>query len=101
MQGRVDKHELAQRIATRLGYDEATVEEFIDAFSEEVYQALKQGDKVSLQNFGTFYVRPEKDSWVLNSIPPSVGVPSLVGLRPTKEIREVLGNITASVSCAD
>jgi DNA-binding protein HU-beta len=34
-----------------------------------IYQALKQGECVSLRNFGTFYVQPERDSWVFKFNP--------------------------------
>jgi DNA-binding protein HU-beta len=36
---------------------------------EEIYQALKQGESVSLRDFGTFYVRPERESWVFKFNP--------------------------------
>jgi DNA-binding protein HU-beta len=39
-----------------------TVEEIVDATLEEIYEALKQGEYVSLGNFGTFCVRPERES---------------------------------------
>ncbi len=69
MQQRVDKRELLQRISGHLGRDTGTVEEIVAAFLEEIYQAIKNGDKVSLQNFGTFYVRPEKETWVFRFNP--------------------------------
>jgi len=45
------------------------VEEIVDATLEEIYEALKQGECVSLRNFGTFYVRPERKSWVFRFNP--------------------------------
>ena len=33
------------------------------------YEALKQGECVSLRNFGTFYVRSEQESWVFKFSP--------------------------------
>ncbi|WP_298905246.1 HU family DNA-binding protein [uncultured Nostoc sp.] len=33
---------------------------------EEIYESLKQGDSVSLRNFGTFYVRVDRERWVFN-----------------------------------
>jgi DNA-binding protein HU-beta len=61
---RIDKKELVRRISKRVPKGPGTVEEVVDAMLEEIYEALKQGECVSLRNFGSFYVRPERDSWV-------------------------------------
>ena len=66
---RIDKEELIERVARRVVKDPGTVGEIVDATLEEVYQALKQGECVSLRNFGTFYVRPEQGSWVFKFNP--------------------------------
>lgn len=65
----IDKKELIRRISKRMPKGMGTVEEFVDATLEEIYEALKQGECVSLRNFGTFYVRPERDSWVFKFNP--------------------------------
>ncbi|MDQ3702675.1 MAG: HU family DNA-binding protein [Chloroflexota bacterium] len=78
MTARVEKPELVRLTAERLGRagragrDETAVsevEEVVDAFMEEVYEALKRGESVSLRNFGSFYVRPEQESWVFRFNP--------------------------------
>jgi DNA-binding protein HU-beta len=69
MNGRMDKKELVRRVAKRMVTGTGTVEEIVDATLEEVYEALKQGECVSLRNFGTFYVRPERESWVFRFNP--------------------------------
>lgn len=66
---RIDKKELVHRISKRVPKGTGTVEEIVDATLEEIYEALKQGECVSLRNFGTFYVRPERDSWVFKFNP--------------------------------
>jgi DNA-binding protein HU-beta len=66
---RIDKKELVRRISKRIPRGMGTVEEIVDATLEEIYEALKQGECVSLRNFGTFYVRPERDSWVFKFNP--------------------------------
>jgi DNA-binding protein HU-beta len=43
--------------------------EAVDAVLEEIYEALKRGECVSLKNFGTFYVRPERECWVFKFNP--------------------------------
>lgn len=69
MSDRIDKKELVRRVSQRVGTGTDTVEEFLDAALEEIYEALKCGESVSLRNFGTFYVRPERSSWVFKFDP--------------------------------
>lgn len=56
MSDSIDRKELLKRVAQRLGKDIGTAEEVLDATLEEVYQALKHGESVSLRGFGTFYI---------------------------------------------
>jgi len=69
MQGRVDKKDLVSAVARRVDRDAETVGTIVDAFLEEVYEALKRGESVSLRDFGSFYVRPERDSWAFKFNP--------------------------------
>lgn len=69
MSNRMDKKELVRRVSDRVVKGTGTVEEIVDAGLEEMYEALKQGQSVSLRNFGTFYVRPERGSWVFKFTP--------------------------------
>jgi DNA-binding protein HU-beta len=62
MSERIDKNELVNRISQQVGGDTDTVAEIVDATLEEIYEALKHGECVSLRNFGTFYVRPQRDT---------------------------------------
>jgi DNA-binding protein HU-beta len=65
----IDKKELIKRVSQRLEKEAAVVEEIVEATLEEIYEALKQGNSVSLRNFGTFYVRPERRSWAFKFNP--------------------------------
>ena len=69
MRGRIEKKELVDLVAKRVGRDAEAVAEVIDAMLAEIYEALKRGESVSLRDFGTFYVRPEPDSWVFKFNP--------------------------------
>lgn len=69
MNERVDKEELIARVSRRVTKGTGTVGEIVDATLEEIYEALKQGESVSLRNLGTFYVRPERNSWVFKFNP--------------------------------
>jgi DNA-binding protein HU-beta len=56
MSNRITKKELNRRVAERLMKGQGTTREIIDATLEEIYAALKNGESVSLHNFGTFYI---------------------------------------------
>ncbi|HZD68822.1 MAG TPA: HU family DNA-binding protein [Actinomycetes bacterium] len=82
MAEQVDKPELVDRVARRLDRDDETVREIVDGVLEEIYQALKHGDSVSLRSFGSFYVRAERDSWVFK-FDPSQRLRALFGWSST------------------
>jgi DNA-binding protein HU-beta len=63
MSDRIDKSALITLVTDRVGREREMVEEIVEATLEEIYEALKRGECVSLRDFGTFYVRPERDSW--------------------------------------
>jgi DNA-binding protein HU-beta len=69
MSERIDKQALIVRVAQRADVDQDLAGELVEATLEEIYEALKQGECVSLRNFGTFYVRPERDTWVFKFNP--------------------------------
>ena len=65
----IDKKELVRCVSNRVIKGTGTVEEIIDATVEEIYESLKQGESVSTKNFGTFYVRIERENWVFKFNP--------------------------------
>ncbi|MHB8646853.1 MAG: HU family DNA-binding protein [Thermomicrobiales bacterium] len=69
MAERVAKKDLVRLVSQRTNRETETVEEIVDATLEEIYEALKRGESVSLRNFGTFYVRVEWQSWVFKFTP--------------------------------
>ena len=88
MADRVEKPEVVRLTAERLGHDGddeaavADVADVVDAFLEEVYEALKRGESVSLRGFGSFYVRPERERWVFR-FNPSQRLRALLGWSST------------------
>jgi DNA-binding protein HU-beta len=80
----IDKKELVRRVGKRLSKGSGTVEEIIDATLEEIYESLKQGESVSLRNFGTFYVRTGRECWVFK-FNPSQRLRQLFGWSSTKK----------------
>jgi DNA-binding protein HU-beta len=85
MTQRIEKPTLVTLVANRTSRDTALVEEIIEATLEEIYAALKRGESDSLRNFGSFYVRQERESWVFKFNPRSACGRSSVGHRPTGE----------------
>ncbi len=69
MPDRVEKQDLVRAVSARLAGEGASVDTIVDAFLEEIYQALKRGESVTLRDFGSFYVRPEQGSWVFRFNP--------------------------------
>jgi len=75
---RITKQDLVQLVSQRTNREAESVAEIVDATIEEIYEALKRGESVSLRNFGTFYVRVEWQSWVFK-------------FTPSQRLRRVLG----------
>ena len=69
MIGRVEKPDLVKLVSQRTSQEAQTVDEIVGAFLDEIYQALKRGDSVSLRGLGSFYVRPGDESWLFRFNP--------------------------------
>jgi DNA-binding protein HU-beta len=69
MPDRIEKDELARRLAARMQADAATAATWLDGVLEEFYDSFKAGESVTLRGFGSFYVRPERSSWVFRFNP--------------------------------
>lgn len=78
MTQRLEKMDVVHLVSERVGRDPEAVAEVVDAFLDEMYEALKQGQSVSLRGFGSFYVRPERESWVFK-------------FNPSQRLRKALG----------
>jgi DNA-binding protein HU-beta len=64
------------------------VERIVDVFLAEIYEALQRGESVSLRDFGSFYVRPERTSWVFK-FNPSQRLRKLFGWSSTLSRRAI------------
>ena len=69
MSERIDKTQLISRIAKRLSKDPGEIEPVTDALLEEIYEALKREESVSLRNFGTFYIDVRRSGTVFKFNP--------------------------------
>ena len=74
----LDRDRLVKQVVERTGNSAKTVEKIVDAALEEIYASIKRGESVSLRNFGTFYVRPERSTWVFR-------------FNPSQRLRKLLG----------
>lgn len=69
MTDRIERDELARRLAARMQTDTTTASVWIDGFVETLYESFKAGESVTLRGFGSFYVREERSSWVFRFNP--------------------------------
>jgi len=69
MAQRIQKREVARRLAQRMNADEETASQWLDAMIDTLYEAFKAGESVTLEGLGGFYVRPERESWVFRFNP--------------------------------
>ena len=69
MAERIGKEELVQRLAARMEVDETAAAAWLEAVIETLYTSFAAGESVTLPGFGSFYVRPERSSWVFKFSP--------------------------------
>lgn len=69
MDTRIGKKDVVSRLAERLNTDEKTAETCLEAVLETLYEAIKQGESITLPGFGGFYVRPHRSSWAFKFNP--------------------------------
>ena len=69
MSDRIDKDELVNRVVIKTGQDRAVVTEIVDTTFEEIYQAFKREQKVTIRNFGTFYIDVRRSGTVFKFNP--------------------------------
>ena len=69
MSDRINRDKLIRLTAQRTDQHIEVVDKVVDAFLDEIYQAIKRGQSFTLKNFGGFYVRPERESWVFRFNP--------------------------------
>lgn len=82
MSERIQKKELARRLAVRMKTGEAVSTMWLDAVLDTLYESFRSGESVTLSGFGNFYVRPERERWVFK-FNPSQKLRSLFGWSST------------------
>ena len=69
MSERIDKTELIKRVTQQTNQTEALVTEIVDTTFEQIYEAFKREEKVSIRNFGTFYIDVRRSGTVFKFNP--------------------------------
>lgn len=69
MSNRIEKSEIVRRVAKKTGITQIEVEQVVDTVFEEIYQALKKEERVSIRNFGTFYIDVRRSGTVFKFNP--------------------------------
>ncbi len=69
MSARIDNKELVERVSRTTGHSPELVAALLDAILDEMYRAFKQGESITLRNFGGFFVRSGRDNWTFKFNP--------------------------------
>jgi DNA-binding protein HU-beta len=69
MSDRIEKSDVIKRVAQQTGQPEERVTEIIDATFEQIYEAFKREERVSIRNFGTFYLDVRRSGTVFKFNP--------------------------------
>lgn len=95
------KLEVATMLRDRTGVSQKQAMESVELFLESIKDSLKDGDKVSLVGFGTFYLKTKE---ARNGRNPRTGekikIPakSVVAFKPGKEFRELVNDTPEPVA---
>jgi DNA-binding protein HU-beta len=93
------KAEVASKLANQLGIPHKLSVEALEIFLDCIKDALKEGDKISLVGFGTFYI---KERNARNGRNPRTGrsiqIPkkTVATFKPGKAFREAVKNLNGS-----
>lgn len=69
MSERLQKKDIIHRLAQRMEIDERTAEAWLEAITDTLYEAFKEGRSVTLPGFGGFYVKPKGETWAFKFNP--------------------------------
>ncbi len=76
------KKELINQLAIQVKTDSATAEKWVNAITEIIYNSLEHRETVTLQGFGTFYIR-ERSRGTVFKFSPSQKMRSMLGWSST------------------
>lgn len=82
MTDRINKKELVRRMVEKSGESVKTAEAQVDLVFDTIYEALKNGESVTIRNFGNFYVAHKRHGTVFR-FNPSQKLKALFGWSST------------------
>lgn len=74
----INKKDLIKRVTQRVSHNSQSVEDIINVTLDEIYQSLKQGESVSVRDFGTFYIQVKREG-------------SVFKFNPSQKLRKLFG----------
>jgi len=90
----VNKAELAETVAGKVGQNKKQVEDVFDAFEQVVMDALKSGNEVTLTGFGTFMAKRREARMGVNPQKPTekIQIPAVTipKFKAGKNLKEAL-----------
>ena len=95
----MNKPKLALALAERTKAPKEVTTEFVDALFDTIEEGLLKGEKVSLNNFGTFYLVRHKDRTTAHPTKKTeVKLPALtlVKFRPSTKLKELVNKNKAA-----
>jgi len=69
MSERISKETLIARVSQQTGQDVGLTTTIVDAFLDEIYHTLEQGESITIKNFGNFYIRSTLEQWTFKFNP--------------------------------
>lgn len=94
---KVTKADLISRVRKKVKLSRQEIKEIIEAFMEEIKEALFKGERIELRGFGTFYVKERGERPARN---PRTGETVVVKkrkvavFRPGRELQKTLRELT-------
>ena len=95
------KAEVAAKLTSKIGLSSKQSVEAVEIFLECVKSALKQGDRVSLVGFGTFFVKAKDARSGRNPrTGKNIDIPDkrVAVFKPGRELRDLVKNLTSAES---
>ncbi|MFM2310937.1 MAG: hypothetical protein RLZZ04_213 [Cyanobacteriota bacterium] len=74
----INKKDLIKRVTQRVSHNSQEVEDIINITLDEISQSLKQGESVSVRDFGTFYIKVKREG-------------SVFKFNPSQKLRKLFG----------
>ena len=96
--GTITRRDIEEQVARRTGQAPLHAKEAIQAFFEEIIEALAEGNRLEFRNFGVFEVAPRRPRTGRNprtGDPVSVPAKNVVTFRMAKHMKERISAVSS------